>query len=153
MIYLLCVFLIYIIPVSAQNPKESEADSTGTVSIHITGFRNDGGNARIALFRGEKGFPHDGDKAYWKEIRAIANKEIKLHIDHVSYGTYAVSVFHDANKNGKLDKKWHIFPEEGFGSSNNTREEKEGPSFRESSFVVDTDSVDVEIEIEYLFGK
>jgi len=153
MIFPIIVLLIPIISAVAQAPHESSIDSTGTVAIHVTGFRNDSGLARIALYRGEKGFPNDSDKASWKKACTIDRDEVRIHVDGVEYGTYAVSVYHDANNNGTLDRKWRIIPAEGFGSSNNIREEKRKPSFQESSFTVGTDSTYITIEIEYLFDE
>ena len=150
---LISVVLISIFPAVAQTPRESPSVKTGTVAVHVTGFRNHEGLARFALFRGEKGFPNDTGKAYRKEVRDIDRDTINVHVDGVEYGTYAVSVYHDANSNGKLDRKWRIIPKEGVGSSNYTREKKRKPSFRESSFEVNSDTTYVTIAIQYLFDE
>jgi uncharacterized protein (DUF2141 family) len=151
--HLIIILLVIVLPIEAQTTKESAVDSTGAVQIFVTGFRSDDGVARIAMFRGKKGFPNDSSKAYWKGISEIDNRVAKILLSAVKYDTYAISVYHDANRNGKLDRKWRIIPKEGFGSSNNTREEKQGPTYAESSFVIDSDSTYIDIEIEYLFGR
>lgn len=151
--HLAIIFMACTIPVNAQTPDEPVIGRTGTLRIYITGFKNDEGIARIALFRGEKGFPDDIRKSYWIGANKIKNRESILYISAVDYGTYAASVYHDANSNEKIDKIWRIIPKEGFGTSNNTREEKQGPSFKESLFEVRADSTYITIEIEYLFGR
>jgi uncharacterized protein (DUF2141 family) len=49
-------------------------------------------------------------------------------------GTYAIAVFHDRNKNGKLDKNIFGAPTESYGFSNNARSTFSAPSFSAASF-------------------
>jgi uncharacterized protein (DUF2141 family) len=41
-----------------------------------------------------------------------------MHVRRVAPGDYAVSVFHDQNSNGKLDRNFMGMPKEGVGASN-----------------------------------
>ena len=132
--FLIIVFLLTFSSVPADILKNTDNNAKGIVYIYITGFRNGEGAARVAMFNDEKGFPNDVEKACWKTITAIENGEILVQTKDVGYGTYAVSVFHDANNNGILDKKWHIIPDEGFGTSNNMRQKKEKPDIQRSIF-------------------
>jgi uncharacterized protein (DUF2141 family) len=142
-------FLIFIsVNVQTEEPKKK-----GMVKILITGFKNDEGVARVALFRGMQGFPNNTEYAYWKGVYDIQDNESRLNINHLEYGTYAVSVYHDENNNGKLDKKWKLIPSEGFGTSSNARKEKEGPSYDLSEFEINADSISIKIKLEYLFDR
>ena len=123
------------------------------IQIAITGFRNNKGTARIALFKKEDGFPSEVDKAYWKGQALITKQTCDISIVGIPYGAYAVSVYHDENGNDVLDKKWGIIPEEGFGASKNKRELKRAPKFSEAAFIVNTDTTFVQVKIEYLFDK
>jgi uncharacterized protein (DUF2141 family) len=73
-------------------------------------------------------------------------------LDTVPFGEYAVSAYHDANGNGKLDKKWFRIPAEGYGASNNKHAERRGPEFDESSFNVHAEETTINIELRYLFN-
>ena len=147
------ILLTSVFSVGAQPTYAQAVDNTGTITLYVTGFESDKGVARMAMFQGDKGFPDDVHHAYWKGVYDIHNRTVKAQIPDVKYGTYAVSVHHDANSNGKLDKLFRFIPKEGFGSSNNNRDEKQGPTYDQSSFEVNSDSTIITIEIEYLFGK
>ena len=146
---ILTVFLILIsVNVQTEEPKKNVM-----VKILITGFKNDEGVARVAFFRGKHGFPNDTEYAYWKGECDIHDNESRLSINNIEYGTYAVSVYHDQNNNGKLDKKWKLIPSEGFGTSNNARKEKKGPRYDLSKFEVNADSISIMVKLEYFFDR
>ncbi len=151
----ICYILLagFISHAEAQMPDQNEGGSKGTVHVIARGFSSDKGLARFAMFQNKAGFPGDSSKACRNGARRIHDRETQITLTDVDFGMYAVSVFHDINENGKLDKKWHFIPEEGFGTSNNTRNEKKGPKFEESTFTVDSDSIYIIIEIEYLFEQ
>ncbi len=125
----------------------------GKIHITVEGFRDNTGVVRIALFRSGKGFPDKTEHAVWKGHLSIAERKASITLTEIEYGTYAASVYHDANNNGRLDKKWNLLPKEGFGTSQSTGEEKEGPKFHESSFDVKSDSVSVTVRLKYLHDR
>jgi len=147
------IFFIVLIILISVNGQTKEPKKKGMLKIHITGFKNDKGVSRVALFYGKHGFPNDTKHAYWKGKGDIHDNESRLSINNIDYGTYAVSVYYDENNNGKLDKKWKLIPSEGFGTSNNARKEKEGPSYDLSTFEVNADSISIKIKLEYLFDR
>ncbi len=51
--------------------------------------------------------------------------------DNISAGIYAIVIFQDINKNGKLDTHLFGIPKEPFGFSNNPRLLKGPPSFKD----------------------
>jgi uncharacterized protein (DUF2141 family) len=148
--YIFFTVLFILISVNAQPEKPKKKC---IVMIHITGFKNNSGITRVALFCGKHGFPNDTVHAYWKGECDIQKNESRLSINNIEYGTYAISVYHDENNNGKLDKKWKLIPSEGFGTSNNARKEKEIPSYDLSTFEVNADSISIKIKLEYLFDR
>ena len=54
--------------------------------------------------------------------------------DGVKPGEYAISAFHDANANGKLDKNFIGIPVEGFCASRDARARFGPPSFDDARF-------------------
>jgi uncharacterized protein (DUF2141 family) len=54
-------------------------------------------------------------------------------------GDYAFAIYHDENKNSKLDKNMLGVPTEYYGFSNNARRTFSAPSFQESSFDLNKD--------------
>jgi len=69
----------------------------------------------------------------------------------VSPGRYAVSLFHDENANGKLDKMVMI-PREGFGFSRDAPVHFGPPSFSAAAFDVGAMPVRQAIRMRYMLG-
>lgn len=116
----------------AQNAK---------VTVNIRGLISSNGKVFVALFDNKNGFPDNAAKhAYSTNIIAPVDKQASFTISLPS-GTYAISVFHDANNNQELDKNWVGYPKEKFGFSNNPKVTISAPNFEECSFKVDKDMV------------
>src|SRR5206468_5807070 len=64
------------------------------------------------------------------------DKAVIATFDHVAAGTYAVSVFHDANNNNKLDLNFLGIPKEGYGASKNKLPFAGAPTFHDNRFDV-----------------
>jgi uncharacterized protein (DUF2141 family) len=69
---------------------------------------------------------------------------------HVAPGTYAVSVFHDENSNGKLDTNLMGIPREGVGASNGARGHFGPPKFDDAAFHFSGGQLDLKITVNYL---
>ena len=65
-------------------------------------------------------------------------------------GTYAISVFHDENSNGKLDTNFMGIPREGVGASNNAKGHFGPPKFDAAAFQYSVGRIDLKITINYL---
>ena len=64
-------------------------------------------------------------------------------------GVYAVSVLHDENGNGKMDKSFIGIPREGYGASNNPPKMKRAPHFDEARFSLNGPDQALEIRLIY----
>jgi uncharacterized protein (DUF2141 family) len=60
--------------------------------------------------------------------------DITYTFKNLNSGIYAISIFHDVNKNNTLDKNFLGIPNEGYGFSNNIRPIFRGANFEESKF-------------------
>ncbi len=56
-------------------------------------------------------------------------------------GEYAIHVFHDENKNKKLDKVFFGIPEEGYAFSTNYMDLFDSPEFEDIKFLVEENKV------------
>jgi uncharacterized protein (DUF2141 family) len=90
--------------------------STGTLTVHVSGFENAKGHAIINLFCEEQDVMQM-DAACLRTKSVIENGQASFTFPRLPFGTYAISVFHDVNDNGKLDHKMGI-PSEPLGFSN-----------------------------------
>ena len=124
---------------------------TATLTIRVTGARNNKGQIALALFPSEAGFPADSSKAVRLQRTAIDAQTLSAQfvLERVPYGVYAVAVFHDENMNGKLDKNFVGAPKEGYGASNNPRKRMGPPRFDEAKFSLSQPDELIEIKLIY----
>ena len=125
--------------------------ATATLTIRVTGVRNTKGRIALALFASEAGFPGDASKAVRLQQAEINAQTLSAQfvLEGIPYGQYAVSVFHDENSNGKLDKNFVGAPKEGYGASNNPRKRMGPPPFEEARFSLNQPSQSIEIKLMY----
>jgi uncharacterized protein (DUF2141 family) len=125
--------------------------ATTTLTVRVTGVRNNKGRIALALFQSEAGFPGDISKAVrTQQVEIDAQTgSAQFVLQAIPYGVYAVSVFHDENMNGKLDKNFVGAPKEGYGASNNPRKRMGPPPFGEANFPLNEPEQSIEIKLIY----
>lgn len=119
------------------------AHLAGAAEIHvdISGVKNNKGNIRCALFKSEKGFPGETKETLQnKVIPASTTSPVKCDFGGLAAGTYAISVLHDENDDGKLSKNFLGIPTESYGASNNRLPAMSAPTFEDSKVTVDADT-------------
>lgn len=127
----------------------ADSGSAGRIEVLIDNVRNAYGVVGVELFNAKKGFPDKSSMAI--EGRSVpAGKSCKVIFENVPYGAYAVSVLHDENGNGKMDKGVLGIPKEGFGVSNNPEIKMGPPSFAESRFDLKSRELTLNIGMKYL---
>lgn len=150
------VFLLLILAVSAGTVRAEDsrlsADETrtGRIRVRITGLRSHDGELSLALFNDRKGFPGKDDRAFRSGNIPASGEEHLFTFDSVPCGTYALSVRHDENRNGKLDTNFLGMPKEGVGVSNNPRSRFGPPSFKDASFTLEGGETELVIQLRYL---
>jgi len=122
----------------------------GAIVVEITGFKNSDGQVGVLLFSREEGFPVDHKQAFKKIFAGIDRNTCQITLENIPYGTYAVSVFHDENADGKLKQNFIGIPKEGIGASRNPRIRFGPPRFKEARFTVDSKEHRLPIIMRYL---
>lgn len=120
------------------------------LQIKISGFNDNRGKCVVMLFQSDAGFPKDPDRAFQFFAVAIQNQSCELPIRNLAPGIWAVSVFHDANENGKVDTNFVGIPKEGIGVSNNKIPALRPPHFDECKFLLKAGRQEVRIAMTYL---
>jgi uncharacterized protein (DUF2141 family) len=87
-------------------------------------------------------------KTYKNRIVDINSSTLKVIFKNIPKGVYAISLFHDKNGNGELDRNLFGVPTEGYGFSNNIRHMFRGANFEESKFELNEDR-EIVINIGY----
>lgn len=106
-----------------------------TVTISVSGLENTTGDIIVSLYNRGDGFPQEIKKSIKAQKIAATSKPITATFK-VPTGVYAVSVVHDENKNGDMNKNFLGIPTEGYCFSNNATGFMSPPSFSDASFVV-----------------
>ncbi|MEI6847383.1 MAG: DUF2141 domain-containing protein [Chlorobiaceae bacterium] len=122
---------------------------TGCITVHVKGLKNSNGMLGIALYTAKKGFPDKPEYAFATLVNKCSSSSNEAAFKNIPYGTYAVSVLHDENSNGKMDKTFIGIPKEGFGVSNNPKIRRGPPSFDEALFSFNSQQLDLTIEMNY----
>jgi len=105
-----------------------------SITVDITGVNvKKDGELYIGLYNSKNSFK-DKLKTYKSAIVGIYSNSVEITFKNIPKGVYAIAVFHDENKNGKLDKNFFGVPTEGYGFSNNIKPALRGANFDESKF-------------------
>jgi uncharacterized protein (DUF2141 family) len=126
----------------------SLSQSTSTVLLEVSSFKNTRGTLNCRLFTKASDFP-DGEGIL--TVRTpIAGANTTCTFPNVEPGTYAVAVVHDENSNGKLDKNFVGVPSEGYGVSNNKTYALSAPKWDESVFTIaPSESKTLQVKLRY----
>jgi uncharacterized protein (DUF2141 family) len=120
------------------------------IHVDVVGLRNNKGKVFCALYASAEGFPKDSQKAIRRDTSSISEKNAACEFSGIEPGTYAVSLFHDENSNGKLDTNFLGIPREGVGASNDARGHMGPPKFDAAQFQFSGGRLNLKITINYL---
>ena len=125
-----------------------QVKAQGTLEITIPEVESEEGQVMFLLFNQSEGFPSKVDKTYRKEEVKARKGKITHEFKDLPYGTYAISICHDENKNGEIDTNFVGFPKEKIGASNLTKLGK--PSFEKSKFEITAQQQKVSLTINFV---
>ena len=149
------IFLLLgaILLLAAKAQPQTPALTSNTIHVGAVGLRNDKGKVICALYSSRDGFPKQSEKAVARIKSAISDKQAVCEFSGMAPGTYAVSVFHDENSNGKLDTNFIGIPREGVGASNGPKGHFGPPKFDAAAFRFSGGRLDLKITINYLWRR
>jgi uncharacterized protein (DUF2141 family) len=129
-------------------PGLAEAPQSASLEVTVTGIKNAKGVIQLAICPANAGFPDCKGKVVRSAKLTIVNSQAYASFSGLAAGSYAVSVFHDVNSNGKLDTFAGI-PKEGYGFSRNPGFKPRAPKFSEAELVVQGNTK-TSIKLRYL---
>jgi uncharacterized protein (DUF2141 family) len=127
-----------------------EPPQANQIHIEIVGLRNGKGQVMCSLFSSAEEFPKKTDNAIARTTSVISGRHGVCDFPGIAPGTYAISVVHDENSNGKLDTNFMGIPREGVGASNDARGHLGPPKFDAASFRYPGGRLELKITIHYL---
>jgi len=132
----------------AADPDSQPA--ANVVHVDVNGLHNDTGQVVCALFASPNGFPHDFDKALMRTTVAISNQHASCEFHDIKPATYAITVVHDENSNGKLDRNVIGIPKEGVGISGSQKPHLGIPRYERAEFNFPGGRLELPIKIAYV---
>lgn len=109
-----------------------------SLSVHITGVKNNHGNVFVELYNEAKSFRKSAQAFTILKVPATEGI-VTVKFDGVKKGHYAILAYHDEDGNGLLNKRFGMIPTEGYALSNNPVVIGP-PSFEDSDFEVLSDT-------------
>ncbi|CAH0447149.1 DUF2141 domain-containing protein [Ralstonia syzygii] len=115
--------------------------SAATLTVTVEGARNRQGTVRAALFRDAALWlkPDGAARASVAALDSVTGDSVTFVYADLSAGRYALSVFQDANGDGKLDTNPACLPIEPYGFSRDVRGRVGPPSFDDAAIDVQGD--------------
>ncbi len=134
-----CLFLGGLTPLTADRH---------TLRVNIQDFRNDQGVVRVVLFDGANGFPDNPVGSSLIKTVKIRDGKAQAVFADLKPGQYAVTLLHDEDQDGKMDKNMMGIPREGYGFSGEKVSKMRAPKFDEARFALRSDTA-VQISVIY----
>ena len=124
------------------------AAEPASVDVSVAGLRSERGVLRACMTRAPAHVPDcSGDPGALSASVPASAKFIRF--PAVAQGNWALSVIHDENGNGKLDKFLGV-PKEGIAFSRNPTLLMGPPSFKKVRISVGPDGVRAQVKVQYL---
>ncbi|HEY2358440.1 MAG TPA: DUF2141 domain-containing protein [Phenylobacterium sp.] len=120
------------------------------IVVQVQGLRSGNGQVGCALFAGPEGFPGDRSKAAQRVVGPISGAAGTCRFPSVAPGVYAITVLHDENGNGKMDKNLLGLPSEGYGASNDPQSKYGPPKYPDAKFTHAAAPQTLTVHVRYL---
>ena len=122
----------------------------GVLRAEVSALRSDQGSVLCALYSSYEGFPGDPQKALVTISAQIQSGKAICEFARATPGTYAVSVVHDEDSDGKMKTGWFGIPKEGVGASNDAKGSFGPPKFNAARFDYPGGALVLKIHLVYL---
>lgn len=116
--------------------SNAEAQEDFSLTVNVVEADSNDGQMFISIYDNELNFL---SKSYKGVKSKIANNSCVVTFKNLPKGTYAVSIFHDENNNGKLDSNFIGIPKEDYGCSNDAKGFMGPPKWKDAKFELKTD--------------
>ncbi|MDR3132843.1 MAG: DUF2141 domain-containing protein [Prevotellaceae bacterium] len=123
-------FLLMLLAASTLNAQSK-------LTIVVDGMEKTAGALYVAVYDAENFLK----KPVYGTLAKVDREEVRVVLDSIAPGEYAVSIFHDENDNGELDKGAFGIPSEPTGFSNNAKGTYGPPKFDACKFSIEEDTM------------
>jgi uncharacterized protein (DUF2141 family) len=128
-------------------PLTTLADEASVLTITLRNVRDASGALRAGLYRDPATFRKEDKAVSVTQVDAAAG-EVKLIFRDLQPGRYAIMAYHDENGDDTLNRRFGMFPTEGYGLSNNPQVSGP-PAFEDSAFEIAAPTTAIAIDLRY----
>lgn len=125
----------------------THADEGGTLNVTLKNVRDASGSVRAGLYREAATFRKEDKAIEVAQVPAVPGTVV-VSFRNLPPGRYAIMAYHDENGDGQLNRRFGMFPTEGYGLSNNPQVSGP-PAFEDSAFEVAAPETAIAIELRY----
>ena len=137
LIYIVILFLI----MGFESPKGAN------ITLIVSNIEEVKGQIKIALYDKKADFLHQEQK-YKGAVVKIDSTTVKYIFTNIPHGKYAITLFHDKNSNGKIDRNFIGLPSEGTAFSNNIRPHFGPPKYEDAVFDL-VENITIRLQMVY----
>jgi uncharacterized protein (DUF2141 family) len=135
---------------AARAQTDPDRGDHGDIVLEVPNLRSDRGVVRAALHLEPDGFPGDVRKVYRAAEIRIDGRTARARFPRVPAGDFAIVVFHDEDRDGRLDTGFLGIPKEGYGASRNDLPRFSAPSWKGNRLTLAAgQTARVEIRVRY----
>lgn len=118
------------------------------LTVTIVGLRSTEGVVRLSVYDRAETFLEDNGRIARHKENVTANP-MQVMFARLSPGTYAISIVHDENDDGKLNRNMLGIPLEGYGFSNDAPVVLGPPSFEKAAVQLGQENKTITVTIRY----
>jgi uncharacterized protein (DUF2141 family) len=142
-------------PQRPQVPEPPVQPTGSVVTVEVNGIRKIKGNVCLSMFNSPDGYPDSASKAVLAKCFTVVSSSFEVRIEGVANGVYAIALWHDENRDEKLNYNFLGIPKEGLAFSENgkpriTPPPPGPPSFSSISFEVKDEPRRTSTKMTYL---
>lgn len=137
-------FLSILVLMSFQAHAQSE--TTVSLTLEFEATEHNKGSILCGLYDSAENHMED-DMTFRAGSEKFKGSKAKLVMKDLPQGFYSFSYYHDVNENGKLDTNLVGIPKEPYGFSNGEKGRFGPPSFEDSKFKIQNDTI-IKIKIK-----
>ena len=143
-----CIFLFTLFVLLIANTSSAASESTGNLIVNISGFPSSDGFAMVALNNSEESYKGGENEAIAKTKTMVVDQKVQVIFTNLPYGSYGVSIYHDENSNGEMDKNMMGIPKEAYGFSNNAKGFFGKPDYKDVKFELNSAEMQIVIKLD-----
>ncbi len=142
------VLIIALVLLGSAAVAIADENRTGTLTVVISDFQSSDGNAMVALSNSRESYEQGPDAAFAKRKSKVADGTARVVFKDLPYGEYGISLYHDRNSNGELDRNVMGIPAEPYAFSKNARGMFGKPDWDKVRFAVNSAAKQIKISFK-----